>query len=142
MYNRLTRLKSYWENDFEVESRHIASKNSKKCLNDLKFQEFYWKFLNVIFRFFILREIFRRNFYFIKGIEGTSSKLNPLYVFRIRRPLQGSPAPDPPRDNDLLYTGFHSIEQSNVSVITGFDLILISISNPVLFKKKIFKHLI
>ena len=36
-YNRLTRQKSYWENDFEVEARHIASKYSKKCLNDLKF---------------------------------------------------------------------------------------------------------
>ena len=36
-YNRLTRLKSYWENDYEVEARYIASKYSKKCLNDLKF---------------------------------------------------------------------------------------------------------
>ena len=36
-YNRLTRLKSYWDNDYEVEARSIASKYSKKCLNDLKF---------------------------------------------------------------------------------------------------------
>jgi hypothetical protein len=36
-YNRLNRLKSYWENDYEVEARYIASKYSKKCLNDLKF---------------------------------------------------------------------------------------------------------
>ncbi|MEY3590142.1 MAG: hypothetical protein RLZZ466_662 [Bacteroidota bacterium] len=35
-YNRLTRIKSYWENDYEVEARDIASKYSKKCLNDLK----------------------------------------------------------------------------------------------------------
>jgi len=36
-YNRLTKLKSYWENDYEVEARYIASKYSNKCLNDLKF---------------------------------------------------------------------------------------------------------
>lgn len=36
-YNRLTRLKSYWENDYEVEARDIATKYSRKCLNDLKF---------------------------------------------------------------------------------------------------------
>lgn len=36
-YNRLTQMKSYWENDFEVEARHIASRYSNKCLNDLKF---------------------------------------------------------------------------------------------------------
>lgn len=36
-YNRLTKMKSYWENDYEVEARYIASKYSKKCLNDLKF---------------------------------------------------------------------------------------------------------
>jgi hypothetical protein len=36
-YNRLTRLKSYWENDFEVEARDIASKYSRMCVNDLKF---------------------------------------------------------------------------------------------------------
>lgn len=35
-YNRLTRIKSYWENDYEVEARDIASKYSNKCLNDLK----------------------------------------------------------------------------------------------------------
>lgn len=35
-YNRLTKMKSYWENDYEVEARYIASKYSKKCLNDLK----------------------------------------------------------------------------------------------------------
>ena len=36
-YNRLTRLKSYWENDYEVEARSIASKYSKKCMKDLNF---------------------------------------------------------------------------------------------------------
>ena len=36
-YNRLTRLKSYWDNDYEVEARSIASKYSKKCKKDLNF---------------------------------------------------------------------------------------------------------
>lgn len=36
-YNKLTNMKSYWENDFEVEARYIASKYSWKCINDLKF---------------------------------------------------------------------------------------------------------
>ena len=36
-YNRLTRLKSYWDNDYEVEARSIASKYSKKCMKDLNF---------------------------------------------------------------------------------------------------------
>ena len=36
-YDRLTKMKSYWENDFEVEARDIASKYSRKCVNDLKF---------------------------------------------------------------------------------------------------------
>ncbi len=34
-YNRLTRQKSYWENDFEVEARHIASKFTNRCLKEL-----------------------------------------------------------------------------------------------------------
>ena len=34
-YNRLTRLKSYWENDFEVEARQIASKFTSRCLKEL-----------------------------------------------------------------------------------------------------------
>jgi hypothetical protein len=36
-YNKLTNLNSYWENDFEVEARFIASKYSRKCMDDLKF---------------------------------------------------------------------------------------------------------
>lgn len=36
-YNRLNRLKSYWDNDYEVEARSIASKYSKKCMKDLNF---------------------------------------------------------------------------------------------------------
>lgn len=34
-YNRLTRQKSYWENDFEVEARHIALKFTNRCLKEL-----------------------------------------------------------------------------------------------------------
>jgi hypothetical protein len=39
-YNKLTNQKSYWENDYEVEARYIASKYSKKCMKSL---EFWWK---------------------------------------------------------------------------------------------------
>lgn len=34
-YNRLNRQKSYWENDFEIEARQIASKFTNSCLKEL-----------------------------------------------------------------------------------------------------------
>jgi hypothetical protein len=36
-YNKLTNQKSYWDNDYEVEARMIASKYAKKCLRSLEF---------------------------------------------------------------------------------------------------------
>jgi hypothetical protein len=36
-YNKLTKQKTYWENDYEVEARSIASKYSKKCMKSLEF---------------------------------------------------------------------------------------------------------
>ena len=36
-YNKLTKQKSYWDNDYEVEARSIASKYSKKCMKSLEF---------------------------------------------------------------------------------------------------------
>ncbi len=35
-YNKLTKQKSYWDNDYEVEARFIAYKYSKKCMKSLK----------------------------------------------------------------------------------------------------------
>lgn len=35
-YNKLTKQKSYWENDYEVEARTIASKYANQCLRSLK----------------------------------------------------------------------------------------------------------
>ena len=105
-YNRLTRLKSYWENDYEVEARYIASKYSKKCLNDLKFWEFYWKFFFKDFRFSTYWEIFPEN-YFILVIVTAFYKVFIPYAGQDTAPPAGlSPTPDPPRDHDLLYTRF------------------------------------
>jgi hypothetical protein len=36
-YNKLTKQKTYWDNDYEVEARSIASKYSKKCMKSLEF---------------------------------------------------------------------------------------------------------
>lgn len=36
-YIKLTKQKSYWDNDYEVEARSIASKYSKKCMKSLEF---------------------------------------------------------------------------------------------------------
>lgn len=35
-YYKLTKLKSYWNNDYEIEARKIASLNSIKCLKSLE----------------------------------------------------------------------------------------------------------
>ena len=105
-YNRLTRLKSYWDNDYEVEARSIASKYSKKCLNDLKFWQFYWKFFFKISGFRPSERFFQKIISFWSLLPPFIRFLFPMRGRDTAPPAGLSPAPDPPRDHDLLYTGF------------------------------------
>ena len=35
-YNKLTKSKGYWENDYEIEARNLAKKYTNQCLKSLK----------------------------------------------------------------------------------------------------------